>query len=143
MIPLKEARIALAELQKMSLIETSEIPKSVNQKRTNLTATSEHHRWGMDLPRAYNAMLASVYKTLGNILQRRASEYTRRQASIDREGAAMRLGGRDVLIQKDQDELKELDDVVKKLTLAEERCELVVFIIRDLPGWPTGAGSDV
>ncbi|ORX38677.1 hypothetical protein BD324DRAFT_376444 [Kockovaella imperatae] len=139
MIPLKEARIALAELQKMSLIETSEIPKSLNAKRANLTATSEHHRWGMDLPRAYNAMLANVYKTLGNILQRRASEYARREAAVIREAAAtaMHRGGRDVLMQKDQEELKELDDVVRKLTLAEERCEMVVFIIRDLPGWPT------
>ena len=137
MIPLKEARIALAELQRLSLIETSEIPKSVNAKRTGMTANSEHHRWGMDLPRAYSALLASIYKTLGNILQRRASEYAKRKAAIDREAAAAARGGRKLLTQQDQTDLDELDDVVRKLTLAEARCEMVVFILRDLPGWPT------
>jgi DNA-directed RNA polymerase III subunit RPC3 len=38
---------------------------------------------------------------------------------------------------KDQEDLADLDDVVRKLALAEARCEMVVFILRDLPGWPT------
>ena len=138
MIPLKEARVALAELQKMALIETSEQAKSAGQKRIGMTASSEHHSWSMDLPRAYTALLSNAYKTLGNILQRRAHEVEKHKNALGREAVAMERGlGREALQAKDQTDLAELDDVVRKLTLVEQRCEMVVFILRDLPGWPT------
>ena len=138
MIPLREARVAMAELQQMSLIETSEIPKNPLLKRQTMTAASEHHHWAMDLPRAYNVLLTSVYKTMGNILQRQASEREKRKGAIAREEQAIAKGAdRTVLLAKDQEDLAELDDAVRKLTLAQARCEMVVFILRDLPGWPT------
>ena len=138
MMPLKEARVALADLQRMSLIETSEIPKNIGLRRQTMTAASEHHHWGIDLPRAYNVLLASVYKTVGNIVQRRTAEREKRKAAMAREEQAYSKGAnRSVLLAKDQEELAELDDVVMKLDLAEARCEMVIFILRDLPGWPT------
>jgi DNA-directed RNA polymerase III subunit RPC3 len=137
-MPLKEVRMHLAHLQSMSLIETSEIPKNPGLKKQTMTAASEHHHWGIDLPRAYNVLVASVYKTLGNILQRRSSEKERRKAALAREQQAFARGlDRSVMTAKDQEDLADLDDVVRKLALAEARCEMVVFILRDLPGWPT------
>lgn len=137
MMPLKEARQLLADLQKMHLIETSEISKFPNAKRQQMTATSEHHLWKIDLAKAYSALLTSIYKTLGNILQRRASERAKRQGAIAREDFVLRKSGeRSMLSTKDQEELAELDDIMVKLALAEARCELTVFILRDLPGWP-------
>jgi DNA-directed RNA polymerase III subunit RPC3 len=45
-------------------------------------------------------------------------------------------GERERLPRKDVDELVELDDTRKKLALAEVRSEMVVFLMRDMPGFP-------
>jgi DNA-directed RNA polymerase III subunit RPC3 len=84
----------------------------------------------------YNALLASVYKTIANATQRKSAEVDKRKLVLDREARSMGVGGRDRLQQKDQEDLAELDGIVKKLTIAAARSELVVFILRDLPGWP-------
>jgi DNA-directed RNA polymerase III subunit RPC3 len=137
MMPLKEARQLLADLQQMHLIETSEISKFPGAKRQIVTVQSEHHLWKIDLAKAYTALLTQMYKTLGNIMQRRATERTKRAGAIAREELVLRKGGsRDLLSTKDRDDLGELDDVLVKLALAESRCEQTVFILRDLPGWP-------
>jgi DNA-directed RNA polymerase III subunit RPC3 len=136
MMQLKDVRSNLANLQRLGILETQEVPKGPqNAKvRAALGAAGEVHFWSLDQSRAYQILLESVYKTLGNILQRRAVEIERFVAVRAREE---RVGGRrEVLGQRDQDELKEWDDVCRKLGLAEARCEVVVFILRDLPGGP-------
>ena len=107
-------------------------------KRQTMTSTSEHNFWSLDPARAYTVLLTSVYKTLANILQRQAAEREKKRPALDREMAAAKRGlGRDVLSQADQEDLKTYDDLMNKLSLAAARCDLVVFIIRDMPGWPT------
>ena len=135
MIPLKDARYILAELQKLSLVETQEVPKFGGKSRNALAAQGEYHLWSVDLPRIYNSLLASVYKTLGNILTRKASEIETRRLVLAREERTVGQGGRARLQAKDQEDLTELDNVMMKTTLAEARTELVAFILRDLPGW--------
>jgi len=136
MIPLRDARYILSELQKLSLVETQEVPKSFGKSRTGLAAQGEFHLWSVDLPRVYNLLVASIYKTLGNILQRKASEIDKKKLVLAREERTVGQGGRERLQAKDQEDLAELDDILEKLTLAESRCEMMVFILRDLPGWP-------
>lgn len=137
MIPLRDARYFLSELQKLSLVETTEVPKFTGKSRTGLTAQGEYHLWSVDLPRVYNPLIASVYKTLGNILQRKASEIEKKKLVLAREERSKGQGqGREILQGKDQEDLAELDDMLRKLTLAEARSEMVVFILRDLPGNP-------
>lgn len=94
--------------------------------------------WSIDLPRAYNALLTNTYKVMGNILQRQASERAKRDGALGREEFAIKRGQtRDALSTKDKEDLDELDDVLRKLRLAEVRCEMTIFMIRDLPGWPS------
>ena len=132
MLPLKQARLILAQLAKLSLVETQEVPKSSAKLRIS-TASSEYHLWQIDLPRVYSILLAGLYKTLGNILQRRGAEMARRQAVLAREAASADAGGRARLQVKDQEDLLELDDVLRKFGVGEMRAEMVVFMLRDLP----------
>ncbi|WVQ99827.1 hypothetical protein IAU59_006970 [Kwoniella sp. CBS 9459] len=137
MLPLKEARMQLAELQKLSLVETQEVPKTAAKSRAGLPPSAEYHLWAVDLPRVYGVLLTNVYKTLGNILQRKAKEIEKKKVVLARETRVENHeGGRGLLQLKDQEDLLELDDALNKLTLAETRSDLVVFILRDLPGWP-------
>jgi len=133
MIQLKDARHFLAELQKLSLVETQEVPKTAVKSRMGLPSSSEWHLWQIDLARVYNTLLQSVYKTLGNIVQRRETELENKQTVLTREKVA---GERERLPRKDVDELVELDDTRKKMGLAELRSEMVVFMMRDMPGFP-------
>lgn len=133
MIQLKDARGNLAELQKLALVETQEVPKTAAKSRMGLPASSEWHLWQIDLARVYNTLLQSVYKTLGNIVQRRESEIESKDLPLQREKI---VGDRQSLQRKDVDDLDELDDMRKKLNLAELRSEMVVFLLRDMPGFP-------
>jgi DNA-directed RNA polymerase III subunit RPC3 len=133
MIQLKDARHFLAELQKLSLIETQEVPKTAAKSRMGLPSSSEWHLWQIDLARVYNTLLQAVYKTLGNIVQRREAEVASKQSVIIKEKVA---GDRQRLPRKEVEDLVELDDVRNKMGLAELRSEMVVFLLRDMPGFP-------
>lgn len=136
MLPLKDARIHLARLQKLNLVETTEVPKSGAKMRINMPSAAEYHLWSVDLPRVYNSLLSNIYKTIGNTIQRRAAEVEKRTTLLEREAKAVRLGGRALLQTKDQNDLGSLEESVKKLVTGQERSDLVAFILRDLPGWP-------
>ncbi|OCF57449.1 DNA-directed RNA polymerase III subunit RPC3 [Kwoniella mangroviensis CBS 10435] len=137
MIPLKDARAHLADLQRLSLVETQEVPKTAAKSRMGLPTSAEYHLWAMDEARVYGVLLTNVYKTLGNILQRKSEEIENKKIVLARESRVENLeGGRGLLQLKDQENLLELDDYLKKLTLAEGRSEINVFILRDLPGSP-------
>ncbi|RXK38119.1 hypothetical protein M231_04580 [Tremella mesenterica] len=131
MIPLRSARFYLSELQKLSLVETQEMPRVMGKGAMSKDA----HLWSIDLARAYTYILSSVYKTLGNIELRKQTEVDRKKVVLAKEAKAG-AAGRERLQLKDQQDLAELDDTLKKLTLAEGRSEEVVLILRDLPGWP-------
>lgn len=133
MIQLKDARHYLAELQKLSLVETQEVPKTASKSRMGLPSSAEWHLWQIDLARVYNTLLQSVYKTLANIVQRRESEVESKSLVLTREKIAIE---RERLPRKDVEDLVELDDFRKKLGLAELRSEMVVFLLRDMPGFP-------
>ena len=133
MIQLKYARHYLAELQKLSLVETQEVHKTASKSRMGLPSSAELHLWQIDLARVYNTLLQSVYKTLGNIIQRRESEVESKRLVLTREKIAIE---RERLPRKDVEDLVELDDFRKKLGLAELRSEMVVFLLRDMPVFP-------
>lgn len=138
MISLKDARKTLADLQKLSVVELQEVPKTGAKLRTGLPSSAEYHLWQVDLARVHNTLLAAVYKSIGNLLQRQAAEVEKRTIVLEREEKSASVGhGRERLQQKDQDELAELDEYRKKLMLAMTRSDMVAFVLRDLPGVKT------
>jgi DNA-directed RNA polymerase III subunit RPC3 len=136
MIPLKDARTELSRLQKLSLVETQEVPKTAAKPRPGF-APAEFHLWQIDLAKVYGFLLAGVYKTLANVLQRKAAELERRRTVLDRLERVRDMGkGTEIMQMKDREELETLEDTLRKLGLVEARTESVVMILRDLPGGP-------
>jgi DNA-directed RNA polymerase III subunit RPC3 len=137
MIPLREARQILSELQKLSLIDIQEVPKTAAKGRSPFPG-ADYHLWGIDLRKAYGFLLSGVYKTLANLVQRHAREVERRAvllAKIDRPDLiAEGIDINAALSVKDQADLAELNNAQTMLALAETRTELVVMMLRDLPG---------
>ncbi|GMK58430.1 hypothetical protein CspeluHIS016_0504620 [Cutaneotrichosporon spelunceum] len=135
MIPLREARHILSELQKLSLIDIQEVPKTAAKGRSQFPG-ADFHLWGIDLRKAYGFLLSGVYKTSANIVQRRQKEWEKRAAllaKLDRPD----VRGMDpnlYLSAKDQADYVDLQNALTMLSLAEARTDLVVMMLRDLPG---------
>nr|WRH23598.1 DNA-directed RNA polymerase III subunit RPC3 [Naematelia aurantialba] len=142
LVSLKQLRTILPELQKLNLIETHDIPKTAGGKAARPLAgvpisAGEHHYWHLDLARAYAVLLAGLYKTLGNLIHRRETEVAKSRPALLREAKVLSMGhGHEQLGERDKRELEELEDKRRKLDLAIARTEGVVFVMRDLPGWP-------
>jgi DNA-directed RNA polymerase III subunit RPC3 len=95
--------------------------------------------WYIDLSRTYGSLLASMYKTLANLAQRRAAEVEKRRALLERANRTDVKENQELLSERDRKELRELTSVLGRITLAEMRTEMNVFVLRDLPGGPQGA----
>ncbi|ORY35369.1 hypothetical protein BCR39DRAFT_509119 [Naematelia encephala] len=142
LVSLKQLRTILPELQKLNLIETHDIPKNAGGKAARPLAgvpssTGENHYWHLDLARAYAVLVAGLYKTLGNLVQRREMEMAKSRPALLREAKVMSTGlGHAALGERDKRELDELGDKRRKIDLAIARTDGVVFVMRDMPGWP-------
>lgn len=53
----------------------------------------------------------------------------------------VRESGGELMGREEREELEKMEEVVKRLTLAEERTDLNIFVLRDLPGGPVGMMS--
>ncbi|KAL7423505.1 RNA polymerase III subunit C82 [Cryptotrichosporon argae] len=133
MVPLRDARSTLSDLQKLSLIDIQEVPKTAQTKGPRF-ATSDFHLWRYDAPKAHAVLLANTYKTLANVLQRRAAELDARHVVLARAERPDLAGMLDLLSQKDRDDVEDVQNVVRMLALVEARTEHVVMLLRDLPG---------
>ena len=134
------ARTHLSALQRLSLVEPQEVPKTAAKMRTGLPATAEYHLWTIDLARAYNTLLASFYKAIANALERGdkvLADKSQLLHSLQKARQARRVHK---LQPKDQQDLAEVYEQRRKLTLALQRVGMLTFVLRDLPGWP-GSGA--
>jgi DNA-directed RNA polymerase III subunit RPC3 len=135
MMELKDCRSILSSLSSMCLIETQDVPKSAVRTRTG--TGQAYHLWQVDVQKVYSFLITTMYKTLGNLLQREEKEIADRAALLEKMQRSD-VTGRDMLQQREQNELAELDKALVKLRLAKMRTELNVMILRDLPGGPAG-----
>lgn len=161
MLAPKDVRVITAALSASSLLELQEVPRSADR-----APSRTFYLWHVDLARAYAAMISHLYKTMANLIQRKAAELEKKRGLVERRNRVdVRESGGELLGEVDKKEGKELDDKLLKLTLAEMRTgawpllaysgsflslaysqghppvptDMNVFILRDLPGGPVGS----
>jgi DNA-directed RNA polymerase III subunit RPC3 len=134
-----DARTHLSALQRLSLVEPQEVPKTAAKVRTGLPATAEYHLWTIDLARAYNTLLASFYKSIANGLERVAKLLHGKRELLLRVREARQAHRIHKLQAKDQQDLATLYEHRRKLTVAHHRIGILLFVLRDMPGWPGGS----
>lgn len=67
-------------------------------------------------------MISHLYKTMANLIQRKAAELEKKRGLVERRNRVdVRESGGELLGELDKKEGKELDDKLLKLTLAEMR----------------------
>lgn len=131
MINLQDCRALLGQMHESSLIEIQQIPRSADR-----AANRTIFLYYVDLSHAYASILSMLYKTLGNLEQRRQAELDKHKDLLERANRTDVLANRDLLSHRDSLDLATLEETMDKITTAELRTELNVFILRDLPGGP-------
>ncbi|KAJ9093118.1 hypothetical protein QFC19_008461 [Naganishia cerealis] len=131
MINLQDCRALLGKMHESSLLEIQQIPRSADR-----AANRTIFLYYVDLSHAYASMLSVLYKTLGNLAQRRQTERDKSAELLERANRTDVLADRSLLSERDGHDLHTLEEVMDKITTAELKTELNVFILRDLPGGP-------
>ncbi|GHJ85795.1 hypothetical protein NliqN6_2197 [Naganishia liquefaciens] len=137
MINLQDCRALLGQMHESSLIEIQQIPRSADR-----AANRTIFLYYVDLSHAYASILSILYKTLGNLEQRRQAELDKHKDLLERANRTDVLANRDLLSHRDSLDLATLEETMDKITTAELRTELNVFILRDLPGGPEAVRFD-
>ncbi|EOR02769.1 hypothetical protein E3P92_01914 [Wallemia ichthyophaga] len=136
LLSMKETRETIGKLQTSGLLQLQEVPKSADR-----AVHRTFYLWYVDLPKAYLALSAKLYKTIANLIERK-----RRERSI-RADVLARADRRDVredaslLAKSDQDRLAELKHIIEMLDVAILRSDVATFVLKDLPGGPTSQFS--
>lgn len=135
MLAPKDVRVITAALSASSLLELQEVPRSADR-----APSRTFYLWHVDLARAYAAMVSHLYKTMANLIQRKAAELEKKRALVDRRNRVdVRESGGALLGELDKKEGRELDDKLAKLTLAEMRTGAsrpLPFPARSFRRWP-------
>ncbi|KAJ9108840.1 hypothetical protein QFC21_000160 [Naganishia friedmannii] len=137
MINLQDCRALLGKMHESSLLEIQQIPRSADR-----AANRTIFLFYVDLSHAYATMLSILYKTLGNLAQRRQAELDKCADLLERANRTDVLADRSLLSERDGHDLLTLEEVMDKITTAELKTELNVFILRDLPGGPEAVRFD-
>lgn len=116
MLASKDVRVITASLSSASLLELQEIPKSAER----LPART-FYLWHVDLARAYTALISHLYKTMANLIQRKKFEVGKMEALMEKRNRTDVKEDQELLSKEDRKEIERLDEVVEKLTLAEQR----------------------
>ncbi|CED85196.1 RNA polymerase III (C) subunit [Phaffia rhodozyma] len=136
MLSPKDVRVITAALSAASLLELQEVPRT-----TDRTPARTFYLWHVDLARAYTALISHLYKSMANQIQRKEAELRAVTGLVERRNRVdVRESGGSLLGTLDRRDLEILEEKLMKLTLACQRTDLNVFILRDLPGGPVGAG---
>lgn len=102
------------------------MPKSADRA----TARS-YHLWYVPIEGCYIELLADVYRTIGNLQQRKVEELSRRSRLIDKLSREDVIANIDLLNEIDKAELAKMDKLVERLEVSKGRLDEMTMILRD------------
>ncbi|KDQ13190.1 hypothetical protein BOTBODRAFT_111828 [Botryobasidium botryosum FD-172 SS1] len=126
----KDVQPLLVALSAASIIAQQEVPRG-----TERTPSKTFYLWYIDLPQTYSVLLASFYKTLGNIIARRREEEGKVRVVLDkkeRSEAAASANAEATLGRAEREALKEWEERKERLGVLQRRMEECVFVLKDM-----------
>lgn len=136
LLTMKETRETIAKLQKSGLLQLQEVPKS-----TDRAVHKTFYLWYVDLPKAYLGLCSKLYKTIGNLIERKFRERKLRYDVLIRADRSDVRQDLNLLARSDKERLDELRRVIEMLEVAVLRSDAAIFTLRDLPGGPSSQFS--
>ncbi|KAI5481085.1 hypothetical protein MNV49_006271 [Pseudohyphozyma bogoriensis] len=124
-LPVKEARECLGKLTAAALIEQQEVPRSADR-----APTRTFFLWFVDYNKVVEALIDHQYKALANLQAQKSHQLGLRKALVEkRERSDVREDPK-LLSKRDQEQIRELDDKLEALTVAEMRIDKDLFIMQ-------------
>ncbi|CAG8530705.1 3419_t:CDS:2, partial [Ambispora leptoticha] len=121
-----ETRKLVDQLFVGGFVELQEVPKVAER-----TPSRTFYLWYVDLNKCYRRMLSDVYRTLGNIHERRLYETAVRNGLIEKKERAEEMRNPDLLSDTDKDALYVFNGLLNKLDLAELRLVELEMLMAD------------
>ncbi|TIA91612.1 hypothetical protein E3P99_01028 [Wallemia hederae] len=136
LLSMKETRETIGMLQTSGLLQLQEVPRSADR-----AVHRTFYLWYVDLPKAYLALSAKLYKTIANLIERKQRERNIRADVLSRADRKDVREDASLLAKSDQDRLAELRRIIEMLDVAILRSDAATFVLKDLPGGPTSQFS--
>ncbi|BGP52385.1 RNA polymerase III subunit C82 [Rhodotorula kratochvilovae] len=125
-LSVKDAREVLGRLSAAALIEPQEVPRTADRAPSRTL-----YLWFVDFNKVVTSLVAHHYKALANVqaqrqhqLRLRAGLVEKRERSDVRENDAL-------LTKRDHEAIKELDQTLEALAVAEQRLDEQLFVLRE------------
>lgn len=88
--------------------------------------------WQLSLNQCYTSLLVDLYRTLGNIRQRKRDEVASRSRLLDKAERQDVVMNPELLSEDEREQINILNAVIARLEVAELRIDNLVLILRDI-----------
>ncbi|RUS34846.1 LOW QUALITY PROTEIN: RNA polymerase III subunit RPC82-domain-containing protein [Jimgerdemannia flammicorona] len=127
LLPAKETRERLATLGTQGYLELQEVPKAADR-----APSRTFYLWHVPLNQCYATLLVDLYRTLGNIRQRKRDEISARSRLLDKAQRQDVIENQALLSEEEQEHLRLLNETIAKLDVGELRIDGLITILRDI-----------
>jgi DNA-directed RNA polymerase III subunit RPC3 len=128
MLAPNDVRVLVNTLNTANIVALQEVPKSADRQPARTI-----YLWYIDSARAHATILASLHGTLGNILERLATEKERVQSILDKRDRSDIAGDENRLNRGEREDLREWEAKRDKLMVLIHRVEEAAFVLGVLP----------
>ncbi|CAO3581394.1 unnamed protein product [Absidia cylindrospora] len=126
MLPPKDTREKLAQLNLHGFVEIQEVPKSADR-----APGRSFHLWYVPLEKCYKELLVDVYRVIGNLQQRKKEELSLRARLLEKLNRQDVKENMDLLSDGDKANLANMNKVLQRLETSKNRLDAMVMILRD------------
>lgn len=126
MLPPKDTREKLAQLNLHGFVEIQEVPKSADR-----APGRSFHLWYVPLEKCYKELLVDVYRVIGNLQQRKKEELSLRSRLLEKLNRQDVKENMDLLSDGDKANMANMDKVLQRLETSKNRLDAMVMILRD------------
>ncbi|ORZ10425.1 hypothetical protein BCR42DRAFT_333701 [Absidia repens] len=126
MLPPKDTREKLAQLNLHGFVEIQEVPKSADR-----APGRSFHLWYVPLEKCYKELLVDVYRVIGNLQQRKKEELSLRARLLEKLNRQDVKENMDLLSDGDKANMANMNKVLQRLETSKNRLDAMVMILRD------------
>ncbi|GAA5887165.1 hypothetical protein JCM6882_009470 [Rhodosporidiobolus microsporus] len=133
-LSVKDAREVLGRLSSSGFVEPQEIPRSADRAPSRTL-----YLWFVDFNKVVTSLVSHHYKALANVQSQRQVQVEKRRALIEKRERTDVRENEELLTKRDREMLQELDQTLEALSVAEQRIDEQLFVLREMDPEPEQA----
>ncbi|GAA5989633.1 hypothetical protein JCM11641_002907 [Rhodosporidiobolus odoratus] len=133
-LSVKDARSILGRLSSSGFIEPQEIPRSADRAPSRTL-----YLWFVDFNKVVTSLVSHHYKALANLQAQRVFQLKKRQGLVEKRERTDVREDQGLLSKRDLEMVRELDQTLEALAVAEQRIDEQLFVLREMDPDPEAA----